>query len=130
MEQAEATLQEALLAVANAESAIVQAEAGISQAEAAVNTAEDALARRVLNAPFDGIVADVLVEIGEIVSSGAPVVKVGDFSGWQVETTDLIELDVVDLKIGDPVEMTVDAIPGVTLTGTGWPGRWRRAACG
>jgi HlyD family secretion protein len=118
VEQAEAALQESLLAVANAESAIVQAEAGISQAEAAVNSAEDALRRRVLTAPFDGIVADVLVEIGEVVSSGAPVVKIGDFSGWQVETTDLIELDVVDLQIGDPVEMTVDAIPGVTLTGT------------
>lgn len=118
VEQAEAALQEALLAVTDAESAVMQAGAGISQAEAAVNSAEDALSRMTLTAPFDGVVADVLVEKGEVVSGGAPVVRLGDFSGWQVETTDLIELDVVDLKIGDPVELTVDAIPGAVLTGT------------
>jgi HlyD family secretion protein len=118
VEQAEASLQEALLAVANAESAVAQSEAGITSAEAAIDSAQDALSQMTLTAPFEGVVADILVEKGEVVSSGAPVVIFGDFSGWQVETTDLIELDVVDLQVGDPVEMTIDAIPGVTLNGT------------
>jgi len=118
VEQAQASLKEAQLAVANAESAVAQSEAGITSAEAAISSAQDALSRMTLAAPFDGVVADILVERGEVVSSGAPVVIFGNFDGWQVETTDLIELDVVDLQVGDPVEMTVDAIPGVTLNGT------------
>ena len=106
-----------MLGVADAESAILQAEAGISQAEAAVNSAEDAFSRMTLTAPFSGVIADVLVEKGEVVSGGAPVAMLGDFGGWQVKTTDLTELDVVDLKVGDPVEIQVDAIPGVGLQG-------------
>lgn len=118
VEQAEAALQEALLAVADAESAVQQADAGILQAEAAVASAEDALQRMIMNAPFSGIVADIAVEKGEVVTSGIPVVTMGDFSAWLVETTDLREQDVVELEIGDPVEVTVDAIPGEVLNGT------------
>jgi multidrug resistance efflux pump len=118
VEQAQATLQEAVLRRADAEAAIAQADAGIMQAEAAVDSAEDALNRMTLTAPFDGIVADLLVEVGEVVSAGAPVAKLGDFSGWQVKTTDLTELDVVNLNVGDTVEITVDALPGEVLQGT------------
>jgi multidrug resistance efflux pump len=118
VESAQAALQEAQLAVADAESAVSQADAGISQAQAAFESAEDNLADMTMTAPFDGVVADVLVEIGEVVASGTPVVSMGDFGGWQVQTTDLTELDVVDLNVGDPVEIQVDAIPGETLTGT------------
>ncbi len=117
VEQAQAALQEALLASADSEAAVLQAEAGISQAEAAVDAAIDARDRMTLYAPFDGVIADVLVEKGEVVSSGTPVARIGDFSVWQVKTTDLTELDVVDLQVGDPVEIQVDAIPGETLNG-------------
>lgn len=117
VEEAQAALQEALLGVTDAESSILQAEAGISQAEAAVDAAKDALSRMTLTTPFDGVIAEVMVEKGEVVSSGVPVTRIGDFRGWQVKTTDLSELDVVDLQIGDPVEISIDAIPGVVLNG-------------
>jgi HlyD family secretion protein len=111
-------LEEAKLSVTDAETAVTQADAGISQAEAAVASAEEAIARMTLTAPFDGVVADIAAEKGEVVSSVVPVATIGDFSGWMVETTDLRELDVVDLKPGDPVELTIDAIPGEVLNGT------------
>jgi len=118
VEQAQAALEEAKLSVTDAETAVTQADAGISQAEAAVASAEEAIARMTLTAPFDGVVADIAAEKGEVVTSVVPVVTIGDFSGWMVETTDLRELDVVDLKPGDPVELTIDAIPGEVLNGT------------
>ena len=111
-------LAEAALAITQAEAAVTQSEAGIAQAEAAVDSAADALARMTLTAPFDGIVADIQAELGEVVTSGVPVVTFGYFGGWLVKTTDLTELDVVDLKVGDPVEIQVDAIPGELLIGT------------
>ena len=116
--QAESALAEAALAVGTAEAAITQADAGIAQAEAAVDSAQDAVTRMTLTAPFDGVVADIQVERGEVVSSGAPVVSFGDFGGWLVKTTDLTELDVVDLQVGAPVEIQIDAIPGELLQGT------------
>ena len=116
--QAESAVAEAALAVVQAESAVTQAEAGIAQAEATVATTADALARTTLTAPFDGVVADIEAEMGEVVSSGAPVVTFADFGGWLVKTTDLQELDVVDLQVGDPVEIAIDAIPGELLQGT------------
>jgi hypothetical protein len=42
---------------------------------------------------------------------------VADFSSWVVKTTDLTEIDVVNLQEGQPVTLTLDAIPGVTLKG-------------
>lgn len=116
--QAEAAVAEASLAVMQAETAVTQAEAGIAQAEVAVDSAQDALARTVLKAPFDGVVADIQTELGEVAVSGQPVVTFADFGGWLVKTSDLQELDVVDLKVGDPVEISIDAIPGEVLQGT------------
>jgi multidrug resistance efflux pump len=116
--QAESAVAEAALAVVQAETAVTQADAGIAQAEAAVDSAQDALTRMTLSAPFDGVVADIEPALGEVVGSGVPVVTYGDFGGWLVKTSDLTELDVVDLKIGDPVEIQIDAIPGEVLIGT------------
>ena len=115
--QAEAAIAEAALAVLQAESAVTQAEAGIVQAEAAVDSAMDNLESMTLSAPFDGVVADIAVEPGEVVSSGVPAVTFADFDGWRVKTTDLQELDVVELQVGDPVEISIDAIPGEVLNG-------------
>jgi multidrug resistance efflux pump len=41
-----------------------------------------------------------------------------DFSGWLVETTDLIERDVVGVAADFPVEVRVDALPDEALRGT------------
>jgi HlyD family secretion protein len=49
---------------------------------------------------------------------GVPVVQLADFTAWQVETTDLTELDVVNLDIGQKVNVEVDALPGQRLEGT------------
>ncbi len=116
--QAEASLAEAALAITQAEAAVAQAEAGAEQAAAVVATAQEALDNMTLTAPFDGVVADIIPEVGEVVGAGTPVVMFGDFSDWIVETTDLTELDVVELEIGDPVEVSIDAIPGEIITGT------------
>ena len=40
-----------------------------------------------------------------------------DFSQWLVQTTDLTEIDVVNLEEGQPVTVSLDAIPEAQLTG-------------
>lgn len=122
--QAEVGVELAQTAVTRAETAVTQAEAGVAQAEAAllqaqanVQAAELALARMTLHAPFAGTVANIQPELGELVAPGVPVLSLADLGAWLVETTDLTELDVVNIQPGDQVELQVDAIPDETLRG-------------
>lgn len=116
--QAEQAVVEAELRVQQAQSALTQAESGVALAETAVTAAQALLDKMVLKAPFAGVVANVNAKVGEVVVPGVPVVTLADFSGWQVETTDLTELNVVAVAVGFPAEITIDAFPGETLTGT------------
>ncbi len=99
------------------ESQRAAARAGIAQAEAAVQAAQAALNEATLRAPFDGTIAQVAVDAGQVIGPGFVVVSIADLAAWQVLTDDLSEVDVVNIRIGQSVTITVDAIPDVTLGG-------------
>lgn len=94
------------------------AQARLENAEAQVAAAEDALSNYMLTAPFDGEVMDVAVEIGEQVTADSRAVSIADASSWIVETTDITELEVVNLAVGQPATFTADALPDVNMRGT------------
>jgi len=111
-------------AIAVAEAGVTQAEAGVAEAEAALAVSQAALAAAQtalshfeVAASFSGTVARVGVEVGEFVAPGASVVSLGDTSRWMVETDDLSEVDIVKVALGQPVRVTVDAIPGREFQG-------------
>lgn len=118
VEQAELGVTQAQTAVTQAEAAVTQAEAGLAQAQSILASAQKALDRMTLKAPFAGSVASILVDEGELASSGVPVVILADTSSWLVETTDLTELDVVAVTVGSPVAVRTDAIDDEVLSGT------------
>ena len=93
------------------------AEAQYEAARANLAAARAALADVELSAPFDGTVAGLKVKSGESVTPGQVAVSIADFSGWIVKTTDLTELDVVNISEGEAVSITLDAIPDTTLDG-------------
>lgn len=115
--QAELGLEQAQVQVTQAEAAVTQAAAGVTKAEADLQAARKALERMTLTAPFAGSVGDVSTEIGELVGPDLPVVRLADFGGWLVKTTDLTELDVVAVKNGLPAEVRLDALPGEVING-------------
>ena len=115
--QAENQLQEAGLQVSNAQAAVGQAEAALVEATAQLEIAERNLERRTLTAPFAATVASLTVKEHEVASPTTPVITLGDFSQWRVETVDLTEADVVNIARDFPVEITLDAFPGETITG-------------
>ncbi len=86
--------------------------------EARLNAAKAAVASFSVIAPFDGVVADLRGKLGNSINPGEPAVTVADFSHWVVNTTDLTEIDVVALTEGQPVIVTLDALPDVELKGT------------
>ncbi len=110
-------IAEAEAGVVNGETAVSQAEAAVAEAEATLQVAENVLAKRTLTAPFAGTVMAVNVKAGEYVAAGVPVIVLADLSAWQVETTDLSELNVTDVAVDMPVSVTIDAFAGQVWNG-------------
>jgi HlyD family secretion protein len=86
--------------------------------EARLNAAKAGVTVFSVTAPFDGVVANLNAKLGNSINAGEPAVTVADFSHWIVNTTDLTEIDVVELKEGQVVTVTLDALPDVELKGT------------
>ena len=86
--------------------------------EAELNAANAQVAAFSVMAPFDGVVADLNAKVGGSINAGEIAVTVADFSNWLVKTTDLTEIDVVELTEAQLVVVTLDAIPDVRLNGT------------
>ena len=111
------------------ESDLESAKAQLEQAQKDYNSLQDpsfaedtagvraALANAELRAPFAGTITNLDLKVSEFAASGQPVATIADISTWVVKTTDLTEIDVVDLTEGQPVSVTLDAIPDVTLKG-------------
>ena len=97
--------------IAIAEAGVNEAEAALVSAQAALAIAQSDLEDYELKAPFAGNVARISVEVGESVSPGVPVVTMSNGSEWYVETDDLTEIDVVQVAVGQPARVTIDAIP-------------------
>jgi HlyD family secretion protein len=97
------------------EIAVTQAQ--VNRAKAALGQAEAALGDVILRAPFAGTVGRVSVRVGEMVTPGAPVITVGDLETLRVETTDLDEVSIGQVQVGQECQVTVDALPGKVLQG-------------
>ena len=123
----DAQVQQALSAVQTAKNQLAKltptaddlaaAEASAKSAQAARDLAAEQLTRAKLVAPFDGVVVSIDAKAGEQVTVGAPAIRIADTSAWQVETTDLTELNVVNIKEGDTANVTLDALAGVDFSG-------------
>jgi multidrug resistance efflux pump len=85
--------------------------------QARLNAAETGVAAFSIVAPFDGVVTEVNVADGEQVSPQTWAVKLADTSSWNVETSDVTELEVVNIQEGQNVTFTADALPNVTMNG-------------
>jgi HlyD family secretion protein len=85
--------------------------------QARLDAAKAGVAAFEVLAPFDGVVAEMNAKQGGSINAGQSAVTIADFSSWLVKTTDLTEIDVVNLKEGQPVTVTLDALPEVQLKG-------------
>jgi HlyD family secretion protein len=92
------------------------AEANLKNAKAQADVARGNLSDLELTAPFDGVLVSSDLKIGEVVTA-LTTVTIGDLSAWQLQTTDLKEVNIVGIKEGQEVKVEVDAIPGLEMTG-------------
>jgi multidrug resistance efflux pump len=92
-------------------------EARLANAKAQLAAAEKNLANYDIRAPFSGIVTDVNVTGGELLGPEKFAAQIADFNAWYIETTDLNELEVVNIREGQRVEIKPDALKDLTLQG-------------
>jgi multidrug efflux pump subunit AcrA (membrane-fusion protein) len=93
------------------------AKVRLDASDAQVKAAQSALDNYTLTAPFDGTVVDINLLNNEMAGPEKWAVLIADTSSWYVNTSDLSELDVVNVKVGQPVILLADALPGVTMDG-------------
>lgn len=94
-----------------------------ARARAALEAAADNLSKCRFLAPFDGVVSALNVEQGENVimgtmnNVGTQILTVSDLSRMLVRA-DVDETDIVDIRIGQKVKISVDAVPDTAFAGT------------
>jgi HlyD family secretion protein len=96
---------------------VEKVEAQASQAQAAYDAAEDVLHRSNVVAPFDGVVYLLPVKQGAFVQAGDLLLQEADLSHLIVRAY-VDEPDIGRLVKGQKTEITWDAMPGRTWTGT------------
>ena len=112
--QARIASAEAQVSVLNAQH--VEAEGQQQELKIAVDQARRDLARTVLTAPSDGIIANLTIEIGDLVSPGARLAALIPDGSLYVEAN-LKETQMTNIAAGAIVEMTFDALPNQTFEG-------------
>jgi membrane fusion protein, multidrug efflux system len=82
----------------------------VMQAQAALEIAQASLAQSVLVAPYDTTIASISVVPGEYVEQNQVVVTLATLNALQLETTDLSERDITNVKMGDSVNISIEAL--------------------
>ena len=96
---------------------IAKVQAQASEAQASYDAAEDAVSKSMVRAPFDGLVYALPVKQGAFVQAGDLLLQEADLAHVLVRAF-VDEPDVGRLQSGQRVEVTWDALPGRTWTGT------------
>jgi multidrug resistance efflux pump len=96
---------------------VALAERRIRAAEAALQAAQAAFEDAFLTAPFAGQVLSIPAQEHEWVTGGQTVLVLADQAAWEVAVDDLEEDEVIALQVGQPVSLSVDALPGLELAG-------------
>ncbi|MCX6552299.1 MAG: efflux RND transporter periplasmic adaptor subunit [Acidobacteria bacterium] len=103
----------------DAKSAVEAAEASTSAAQAQIKTAQARLAKSMLFAPMDGIVAFRGVNVGDRVENmggNTPLFRIVDNRLLDL-TVSVPSTRLADVKVGQAIEFAADALPGRTFTG-------------
>ncbi|HTN43239.1 MAG TPA: efflux RND transporter periplasmic adaptor subunit [Nitrospiria bacterium] len=92
------------------------AERTYKVAEATWKSIEADLAYTTIKAPFDGVITEKLIEVGELASPGRSLLRIEDEGHLRLEVP-VAETDAAGLRIGQTVVVRLDALDGLALDG-------------
>jgi HlyD family secretion protein len=91
-------------------------EAQVDAAETNLGLAQLRLEQAMIMAPMDGRIASLQVKEGEQATPGAPAITLIDEGAYHIEVS-VDEIDIDQIAEGQPVEITLDALPDTVLDG-------------
>ena len=115
-QSAEAGLAQADARVAQAKAQLDSAGRHVAQTDATLTRASDVLQKTVYAAPYNGMITNLPVREGETVvigiqnAPGSTLMTLADMSVITAEVK-VDETDIVNVRLGQPAEVTIDAIP-------------------
>ncbi|MGE3178093.1 MAG: efflux RND transporter periplasmic adaptor subunit [Vicinamibacterales bacterium] len=118
-----AQVRAAEAAVEQARRTVAASGRRVAQARALQTRADDVVAKTSILAPIDGVVTRLRVREGEMVvvglqnQPGTTLMTVSDLGAIDAEVK-VAEADVLRLRIGQPAEVTLEALPGRRFAGT------------
>lgn len=86
----------------------VAEEAAVEQAQAQIASAEAELAKSIIHSPISGVITDVLIKLGEIVSANQKAITIISYGDYEVETF-VPEADIAKVKVNNLAKTTLDA---------------------
>ncbi len=101
---------------------LASAQKKVAQSQAMVSRSQNVLSQFDAVAPLDGVVTNLPVHVGETVvpgiqsSTSSTIMTVADMSVITAEVN-VDETDIVSVKIDQPADVTIDAIPNKTFKG-------------
>ncbi|MEO1766831.1 efflux RND transporter periplasmic adaptor subunit [Thiobacter aerophilum] len=120
---AESALDAALAREDKARAALASSEAALAAAQAALANVRVLLDYTAIRAPFDGVVLSKHANVGDVITpftsaleAKGAVVTLADMSTLEVEA-DVSESNLQAVKVGQPCEIQLDAIPDARFTG-------------
>jgi membrane fusion protein (multidrug efflux system) len=113
-DQAGLTGAERRVDVLNAD--LAQAEASLKQAEARIQMAALNLSHTDIRAPFDGVVGDKTVALGDYLQTGTQIMAVVPMNQVYV-LANYKETQITNIRPGQQVDVDVDAFPNLKVTG-------------
>ena len=122
-EMADAVHAQDAARIAQAKAQVDSANGRVGQARASLTRVNDILSKTTYDAPFDGVVTNLPVHEGETVvmgiqnSPGSTLMTVADM-GIITAEVQVDETDIVNIKLGQAAEVTIDAMPNQTFKGT------------
>lgn len=120
--EAEARLSQARAQREQVASQLASAQKRVSVVQANLHRASDVLRRTMAVAPLDGVVTNLPVRVGETVVPGIQnspaslIMTIADMSLITAEVK-VDETDIVNVKLNQTADITIDAIPNKTFKG-------------
>lgn len=114
-------VEKAKIQLAEAQQEVERLQSGqpsteLAQAEASVASASEQANAMYILAPFDGEVIVLYAQPGDVVQNDATALGLVNYETMKVELA-IDESEITQVKVGDPAEITIDSIPGLTLSG-------------
>jgi multidrug resistance efflux pump len=96
---------------------VADSMARLQQARLALDQIQEQFKKLEMRAPMDGIIAEVRTQPDDVVAAGETMVVLVVPNRFQVRAADLAEWDVTDVTVGQPAQVTVNALPDLTFPG-------------